>query len=322
MRLRPEVGASAADRATWALREQPFSNCTPATRTVTSRDGSVGLSYVAMDRARPGHRQINFFYSCAAGHERVPCSWCLSTVPFASAPGVGSIRCRWRRTRCWRCPGGRPVSVVLAAWPPARSSSITTSSTGTCPMRVRRRADDFTDGGRHRPGPLRRRCDFGPRSARRLGARRALCPAFPHHSHRCARSLLRKPDGRFPPRLARVPARGTGRVASARVSPSEQDITADPPARDYVSSSAGPASTTSARPGRARHELEMTAGHTVTVLVHSSTTCSEPHDQAAQHRHSHPILTSLPHSGATWRPSPGGRPHRIPGKEQMVVDLR
>jgi hypothetical protein len=97
MQLRPEVGASAADRAAWALREKPFSNCTPATRT-DFPDGSVGLSYVAMGSGSPADtEQINFFYS-ARGWDMnatvfmVP--W-TGAVRFGARPGP--IRCRWRR---------------------------------------------------------------------------------------------------------------------------------------------------------------------------------------------------------------------------------
>ena len=87
MQLRPEVGASAADRAAWALRERPFSNCTPATRT-DFPDGSVGLSYVAMGSGSPADtEQINFFYSARGWDMNATVFMVPWPVPSASAPG-------------------------------------------------------------------------------------------------------------------------------------------------------------------------------------------------------------------------------------------
>ena len=87
MQLRPEVGASPAERAAWALRERPFSNCTPATRT-DFPDGSVGLSYVAMGSGSPmDTEQINFFYAAKGWDMNATVFMVPWTVPFASAPG-------------------------------------------------------------------------------------------------------------------------------------------------------------------------------------------------------------------------------------------
>jgi hypothetical protein len=87
MQLRPQVGASPAERAAWALRERPFSNCTPATRT-DYPDGSVGLSYIAFGSGSPvDTEQVNFFYAARGFDINATVFMVPWSVPFASAPG-------------------------------------------------------------------------------------------------------------------------------------------------------------------------------------------------------------------------------------------